>query len=99
MSHEIRTPLTAILGFSSLLKDGTLKPDQVQQHVDSITRAGNHLHQIINDILDMSKIEAGQLVIDSAQVTLFDMLNEIESLMRPYAIEKQLNFRIKTLII
>jgi len=95
MSHEIRTPLTAILGFSSFLKDTSLNSEQAQQHVDSIMRAGNHLHQIINDILDMSKIEAGQLVIDRTQVALFDMLREIENLMRPYAEEKNLNFRVK----
>jgi len=95
MSHEIRTPLTAILGFGSLLKDGTLSQYQIQQHVESIIRAGNHLHQIINDILDMSKIEAGQLVIEKTQVNIPDLLNDINFLMKPYSEEKGLNFRIK----
>ena len=95
MSHEIRTPLTAILGFSGLLKEGNIPGQQMKQYADSIIRAGNHLHQIINDILDMSKIEAGQLVIDNNAVNLFDLLKDIEYLMRPNAEEKQLTFRIK----
>lgn len=95
MSHEIRTPLTAILGFGSLLKDGTLSQYQIQQHVESIIRAGNHLHQIINDILDMSKIEAGQLVIEKTQVNLPELLNDVYFLMRPHAEEKGLNFRVR----
>ena len=95
MSHEIRTPLTAILGFGSLLKDGTLSQYQIQQHVESIIRAGNHLHQIINDILDTSKIESGQLMIDKTDVNLPELVNDIGYLMKPPAEEKGLNFRIK----
>lgn len=95
MSHEIRTPLTAILGFGALLKDGTLSQYQIQQHVESIIRAGNHLHQIINDILDMSKIEAGQLVIEKTEVNVPELINDISFLMKPYADEKGLHFRAK----
>jgi signal transduction histidine kinase/DNA-binding response OmpR family regulator len=95
MSHEIRTPLTAILGFGALLKDGTLSQYQIQQHVESIIRAGNHLHQIINDILDMSKIEAGQLVIEKTEVNVPELINDIGFLMKPYADEKGLHLRVK----
>ncbi|WP_455209324.1 ATP-binding protein [Kaarinaea lacus] len=95
MSHEIRTPLTAILGFSEMLKEDGVSKNDVQQYVESIIRAGNHLQQIINDILDMSKIEAGQLVIENNKVDLFEVLKDCEYLMRPYAEEKQLKFRIK----
>ena len=95
MSHEIRTPLTAILGFSELLKDDSLSKQELHQHVDSIVRAGNLLQQIINDILDMSKIEAGQLVIENNEVQLSAILNDIEQLMSQYAEEKQLKFRLK----
>ena len=76
MSHEIRTPLTAILGFSEMLKDEEVSKEELSQHVDSIIRAGNLLQQIINDILDMSKIEAGQLVIENGEVTLFDITKD-----------------------
>jgi signal transduction histidine kinase/CheY-like chemotaxis protein len=95
MSHEIRTPLTAILGFSEMLKDDGVPKEELSQHVDSIIRAGNLLQQIINDILDMSKIEAGQLVIENGDVRLFDIIKDVEQMMRPYAEEKQLKFRIK----
>lgn len=95
MSHEIRTPLTAILGFSEMLKEEDVSKSDVHQYVESIVRAGNHLQQIINDILDMSKIEAGQLVIENSEVDLFEALKDCEYLMRPYADEKQLKFRIK----
>ena len=95
MSHEIRTPLTAILGFSEMLKEDGISKIDTRQHVESIIRAGNHLQQIINDILDMSKIEAGQLVIENTEVDLFEILKDCEYLMRPYAEEKQLKFRIK----
>ncbi|MGD8568988.1 MAG: ATP-binding protein [Gammaproteobacteria bacterium] len=94
MSHEIRTPLTAMLGFSTLLKDDSISREEMKQHVTSIIRAGNHLHQIINDILDMSKIEAGQLVIDKSEVSLFEIITDVEYLMRPYAEEKGLRFRV-----
>ena len=95
MSHEIRTPLTAILGFGALLKDGTLSQYQIQQHVESIIRAGNHLHQIINDLLDMSKIEAGQLVVDKTKVDISELLSDISFLMKPQAEEKGLLFRVR----
>ena len=95
MSHEIRTPLTAILGFSEMLKDNGISKLDSHQYVDCILRAGNHLQQIINDILDMSKIEAGQLVIENSEVELFEVLQDCELLMRPYAEEKQLKFRVK----
>jgi len=95
MSHEIRTPLTAILGFSALLKQGNISKVYFNEYVDSILRAGNHLHQIINDILDMSKIEAGQLVIENTEVQLFDLLKDVEHLMRTNVEEKRLVFRIK----
>ena len=95
MSHEIRTPLTAILGFSEMLKYDDVPKEELIQYAESIIRAGNLLQQIINDILDMSKIEAGQLVIENADVELFDILKDVENLMRPYAEEKQLSFRIK----
>jgi signal transduction histidine kinase/CheY-like chemotaxis protein/HPt (histidine-containing phosphotransfer) domain-containing protein len=95
MSHEIRTPLTAILGFSEMLKEDGVSRSDIHQYVESIVRAGNHLQQIINDILDMSKIEAGQLVIENNEVSLFEVLKDCEYLMRPYAEEKQLKFRIK----
>ena len=59
MSHEIRTPLTAILGYSDMLRDENQSHEEIEHEIDSIIRAGGHLQRIINDILDLSKIEAG----------------------------------------
>lgn len=94
MSHEIRTPLTAILGFSEmLLEDDEDKSEEERKHeINSIIKSGSHLHEIINDILDLSKIEAGQLVIESVKFPIIDLINEIEYIFKPQAREKGLSF-------
>ena len=91
MSHEIRTPLTAILGFADLLHDDgdiTQAPDHRIQAIDTIKHAGAHLITVINDILDLSKIEAEKLTIEHIEMSLVGVLNEVESLLRPRAIGK-----------
>jgi signal transduction histidine kinase/ActR/RegA family two-component response regulator len=94
MSHEIRTPLTAILGYSEmLLEDGDTKSEEEKQHeINSIIKSGSHLHKIINDILDLSKIEAGQLVVEKINCPVVDLINEIEYIFAPQAREKGLIF-------
>ncbi len=94
MSHEIRTPLTAILGFSEmLLEDDEDKTEEDKKHeITSIIKSGSHLHDIINDILDLSKIEAGQLVIENIECPVVDLINEIEYIFKPQAQEKGLSF-------
>jgi CheY-like chemotaxis protein len=81
MSHEIRTPMNAILGFSQLLlRDSTLTSEQ-RQNLDTINRSGEHLLALINDILEMSKIEAGRV---SLHVTDFDLHALLEDLDRMF---------------
>ncbi len=94
MSHEIRTPLTAIIGFAetTLFKEQT--PEQRDNSIQVIIRSGKHLLQIINDILDLSKVEANKLEIDHETFSLFDMLADIEKLVRPAATDKGLNFSV-----
>lgn len=77
MSHEIRTPMNAILGFARLLKEPSLNKEQLHEYVDIINGRANHLLQIINDILDLSKIESGQLLISEEEFNLNQFLNEI----------------------
>lgn len=94
MSHEIRTPLTAIIGFAetSLFEDQSKK--QRRAATRKIIRSGKHLLQIINDILDLSKIEANKLEIEHLELSLFELLTDIENLVRPAAEEKGLGFSI-----
>ena len=90
MSHEIRTPLNAILGFGTVLeRDPTLSEAQAEQ-VRTINRSGRHLLKLINDILDMSRIEAGRLALHSAPFCLQDLLDDLESMFRVRAEEKGL---------
>ncbi|MGD8567000.1 MAG: ATP-binding protein [Gammaproteobacteria bacterium] len=94
MSHEIRTPLTAVLGFSETLLDANQSEAEREKSIKSIIKAGNHLHQIINDVLDLSKIEAEQLDIEQVQVSLFKILGDVERLVGSQARKKGLSFDI-----
>ena len=92
MSHEIRTPMTAILGFAEML---LLKsPEECAQAgcVQIIHRNGLHLMEVINEILDLSKMEAGQMKVGQVSCDLPELLAEIIALMRPRAAEKGLGF-------
>ncbi len=82
MSHEIRTPMTAILGFTQILEDRNLDVDTQQNFVGIVRRNSQHLINVINDILDMARIEAGKLSIDSAPCDLVAILNDVRSLMQ-----------------
>ena len=93
MSHEIRTPLTAILGFADILGDDETvhqTPERRKQIVDTIKNAGAHLLAVINDILDLSKIEADKLTVEKVDTPLVDILGEVERLMHHTAASKGL---------
>ena len=82
MSHELRTPLNAIVGFSELIRrDRTLTP-AYREYIEIIHRNGEHLLTLINDVLDMSKIEAGRVTLQAAAFDLFELLTEIKELFR-----------------
>lgn len=82
MSHELRTPLNAILGFSQLLqREGNLAEIQ-HNHVGIINRSGEHLLTLINDVLELSKIEAGQMVVRQSTLDLLDLLDTLQSMMQ-----------------
>jgi len=90
MSHELRTPLNAILGFSQLMRrDPGLKPQQ-QENLEVIGRSGEHLLSLINDVLEMSKIEAGRASLNESAVDLPSMLTTLEEMFRLRAEDKGL---------
>ncbi len=95
MSHEIRTPLNAVLGFAQILKrDDTLTPRQVGM-LHTIGRSGRHLLNLINDILDMSKIESGRFELRPADFCLQDLLDDVEMMFRSRAQARQLQFLVE----
>jgi signal transduction histidine kinase/DNA-binding response OmpR family regulator len=97
MSHEIRTPMSAILGYADMLLDnGEFKGDQ-REWIQTIRHQGEHLLTILNDILDLSKIEANKLQIEVLSCSPFQIVNEAVSLMRVRAREKNLQCEINYL--
>ncbi len=94
MSHEIRTPLNAIIGYAELLKDeGGLNEEQVTD-VRTIERSGNHLLNLINDILNFSKIEAGHIQLEPATFYMKELLDEIADTFRGQCQVKGIELRI-----
>jgi PAS domain S-box-containing protein len=79
MSHEIRTPMNAILGFSNLLNNPAITNEQQEEYIEIINSRGNQLLQVINDIIDLSKIDSNQLSIEEKEFKLNDFLEEIHS--------------------
>jgi PAS domain S-box-containing protein len=95
MSHEIRTPMNAILGFSQLmLRDQDLTPRQFQ-YLGTINRSGEHLLALINDILEMSKIEAGRTALNPSTFDLPLLLKDLEMMFRVRTDEKKLSFSME----
>ncbi len=95
MSHEIRTPMTAILGFADLLLDPTQSPVERLQCIQTIRRNGAHLTALINDILDLSKIEANCMSLERIACSPREVLADVESLLRVRADAKGLRFGIE----
>jgi two-component system sensor histidine kinase/response regulator len=91
MSHEIRTPLHAILGFAHLLRRDTALPQQVER-LDKIKSAGQHLLDVINDILDISKIEARRLELEAVDFNLASVFDNVNSILGQLAQDKGLRF-------
>ncbi len=82
MSHEIRTPMTAILGYTDILNEHDLVEKERINHVNTIKQNGNHLLTIINDILDVSKIESGKMEIENIPVMIWEIVAEVKELLQ-----------------
>jgi signal transduction histidine kinase len=99
LAHELRTPLNAILGYSELLADpsfGAMKPAEVRKHARAINQSGHYLMQLINDVLDLSKIEAGKLDLDVQTVQVKSTIREVMNLIDPMATSKHIRLRSRT---
>jgi PAS domain S-box-containing protein len=96
MSHELRTPLNAIIGFSELLKDGLVGPLSEQQRtfIGDIFSSGNHLLSLINDILDLSKVEAGKMELDLEPVPVVSLFANSMSIIREKAAERNIHLEL-----
>jgi signal transduction histidine kinase len=97
MSHELRTPLNAILGYTELVLDGIYgeAPDKMRGVLERIQTNGKHLLGLINDVLDLSKIEAGQLVLSLNDYSVKDMMQGVFVAVEPLAGNKKLNFKLE----
>lgn len=93
MSHEIRTPMNAIIGFGDLLMDEDLT-DVQRDYTSAIRDAGQNLLTIINDILDLSKIESGKMNMEIINCNLGNIIRYVDSVMRPLASKKDIKFEV-----
>ena len=95
MSHELRTPLNAVLGFSQVMKNASDVTVEQRGNLDIITRSGEHLLNLINNVLDISKIESGRVALEESPIDLYQLLQEMQSLMHVRAAEKNLAFTLE----
>ncbi len=89
MSHEIRTPMTAVLGYTDLILDNNLQGESVTEACATIKRNGEHLVRVINDILDLSRIEAGRMEVHLSPCDVRQLINDVTQLLRPRVVDKQ----------
>lgn len=95
MSHDIRTPMNAVLGFTTLLAKDAENPDKVREYTKKIMASGQHLLSLINDILDVSKIESGKVVLTVEEFTLNDLVSSVDAIIRPMAQAREQRFSVE----
>ncbi len=96
MSHDIRTPMNAIIGFTALASTHIDDKEKVQDYLKKIMSSSNHLLSLINDVLDMSKIESGKIQIEEKECNLSDVMHDIKAIIQPQIYSKNLDFYIDT---
>jgi len=94
MSHDIRTPMNAIVGLCTLLTKDAENPDRVREHTKKIAASSQHLLGLINDVLDMSKIESGKTTLNISEINLAELVNEIVTIIHPQAKAKSQEFDV-----
>ena len=98
MSHEIRTPMNGILGFSDLLKEPGLSGEEQREYINIIEKSGARMLNIISEIMDISKIESGQMEIFLNEVDINEKLKDVYKLLKPEADSKKLDLSFKSLM-
>lgn len=96
MSHDIRTPMNAIIGFASLAASNVENTEKVKDYIAKILSSGNHLLSLINDVLDMSRIESGKIHLEETQVNLSDILHDLKTIVSGQIHAKQLDLYMDT---
>ncbi|NBH70917.1 response regulator [Clostridiaceae bacterium] len=96
MSHDIRTPMNAIIGFTSLAAAHIDNKEQVQDYLSKITTSSNHLLSLINDVLDMSRIESGKVKIEEKETSLPEVMHDLKTIVQADITSKQLEFYLDT---
>lgn len=95
MSHDIRTPMNAVIGFTTLLVRDAENPDKVREYARKIMTSGQHLLSLINDILEVSKIESGKVVLTKEEFALNDLIYSVDAIIRPMASAKSQEFHVE----
>ncbi len=97
MSHDIRTPMNAIIGFTTLAEANVENPERVQEYLRKIMSSSNHLLSLINDVLDMSRIESGKLNIEEKECSISDIFRDMRNIIQTQMQSKQLSFFMDTM--
>ena len=95
MSHDIRTPMNAVLGFTTLLDKDAEDPAKVRDYTRKITASGQHLLSLINDVLDVSKIESGKAALSFGDFSLNDVVSSVDAIIQPMAKAKGQEFHVE----
>ncbi len=95
MSHEIRTPMNAIIGYADILREGVQDPADQKQYLSTIHASGEHLMTLINDILDLSKIEAGQMTLEKRSFAIAPLLAQVISTLKLKTEQNNLELSLK----
>lgn len=95
MSHDIRTPMNAVLGFTTLLSKDAEDPAKVREYTRKIMASGQHLLSLINDVLDVSKIESGKVVLNLEKFALNDVISSVDAIIQPMAKAKGQEFHLE----
>ena len=96
MSHDIRTPMNAIIGITTLMKNELHQPEKLAEHLDKLENSGQLLLGIINDILDMSRIESGKTTLNVEKTNLAQQISQLDSIIRQQAGQRRQTFTVNT---